>query len=379
MKTNNTPRRALRAALLVAALATAPMAAEVHAEWNSNLILNGGAESATGGDGSYLANSLPGWAVSGELTAISYELGGPAGYPTSTDPGPADRGANLFGGGYAGLSRGTQTISLDFASGSINGAGAYFSLSGWLGGYGSQNDNATLSVTYLDAANNVIGTHSVGPVLASERDNATAMLYRESAGWVPMGATSALVELSMSRTGGSSNDGYADNLALSLAPANVQLSAPTTAGIGATFDVTVALMSPFGGVYGADELLAFGFDLGFDTSLLKLANVSVAAPWDDDSAFFDDVNVAGSVFESITDQGQESLQLATLTFEVLAVGEVFIDIHSNAGNLNHGLTYLNGENANLFGRTSVALVPEPGTWLMMGAGLLILFLRRRNA
>ena len=371
------PRRALAAGLLAALLAT-PAA---QADWNSNLIVNAGADVAAGGDGYYLDN-LPGWNVSGELTAVSYELGASQGYPTTGDPGPDDRDVNFFAGGYVGSSKGTQTISLDFAQSGINGAGARYNLSGWLGGYAGQDDYAVLAVSFLNAANQVVGGGSVGPVSAADRGGQSSFLYRQATGWVPEGATSAQIELAMTRTGGAANDGYADSLFFSLAAANVQMDAPVAATVGSTFNVTVAVMNPFGGAYSGDELLAFGFDVGYDTSLLALTGVTMAGPWDDDSAYFDTIDVAGSVFPSVMDEGQDSIQLATLTFSVLAAGDALIDVHSNAGlDGSEGLTYLMGSNVDLNGRASVVLtpVPEPGQWAMLCAGLGLLLLRRRLA
>lgn len=372
----------LRRGCIALALAVCLPAAQAQS-WGDNLLVNAGADAASGGDGSSsYAGNLPGWAVTGELMAVDYALGCPGGYPCTTDPGPADPGVNHFAGGNVALSTASQTVDLAFAGSSIQGTGAYYSLSGWLGGYASQNDYAQLSVSFLNAASEVVGTGSIGPVSAADRGNQTALLYREQSGWVPDGAVSAQVQLQMTRTGGTSNDGYADSLALSLKQANVLLSAPTTAVVGSQFDVTVAVPAPFGGSYSGDELLAFGYDLGFDSGLLGLTGVSVAGPWDDDSGFFADVDVAGSVFESILDEGQGTLQLATLSFEVLGTGTALIDVRSDAaGNLNEGLIYLNGESADLYGRTTVTLVPvpEPGQGLMLGAGLAALLgLRRRR-
>ena len=370
------PRSARPLARLVASgLLLAAMSAQ--AAFDQNLIVNPGADAAAGGDGSFL-NNLPGWTVAGELTAIDYSLGCPGGYPCLSDPGPAVRGANHFAGGNAGLSSGRQTIDLGFAASAIGGAGAHYRLSGWLGGYASQNDNARLSVNFLNAASQVIGTSTIGPVSAADRGAATALLQREQAGWVPQGAVSAQVELLMTRTGGSSNDGYADTLGLTLAEANLALTAPGSARPGQTIDVTVAANGPFAGIYSGDALLAFGFDVGYDTSLLRLDHVTVAAGWDDISAQLPGTDVAGSVFPGLADAGQPTLQLATLSFQVLAQGLALIDVHSSAADdLNEGLTYAGGPSVDLFGRAQISLVPEPASWLLLALGAGVLGLRRR--
>ena len=368
--------------LAAATLALFCLGAAQAASWGDNLIVNAGADAGPGGDGgSAYAGNLPGWAVTGEMMAVDYSLGCPGGYPCTTDPVPADHGVNHFAGGNVGLSTATQTIDLSFAGSSINGTGAVYSLSGWLGGYASQADNAQLSVSFLNAANQVVGSSAIGPVTAAERANATALLYREASNWVPQGAVSAEVTLTMTRAGGTSNDGYADSLGLVLQQGNVELAAPTSVGVGSSFNVTVAVLSPFGGSYAGDELLAFGFNLGFDSNVVQLTNVAVAQPWDDDSGFFPDVAVAGSVFESLTDDGAAKLQLATLTFQAVGAGDALIDVHSAASSTeNQGLTYLAGNNLALFGRTAVSVtaVPEPSQWLMLAGGLGVLAARLRR-
>lgn len=44
-----------------------------------------------------------------------------------------------------------------------------FVLSGWFGGYASQNDNAQLTATFRSAGGAALGTSAVGPVLAADR------------------------------------------------------------------------------------------------------------------------------------------------------------------------------------------------------------------
>lgn len=375
MNRHTLPLRRLTASVL-AAIALSPLGAM--AAWNTNLLVNPGADAVAGGNGDFVSN-LPGWTVGGELTAIDYALGCPGGYPCLTDPVPPEPGPNHFGGGYGTPSTGTQRVSLGFASGAIGGNGAFYSLAGWLGGYASQDDYATLSVRFVDASESVLGTATVGPVTAADRNGATAMLFRQANGWVPAGAVAADVTLSMIRTGGSSNDGYADSLSFELREANATLSSPASAVVGSTFTTTVATSAPFAGVYAGDELLAFGFDVQYDDTLLRLVSATVAPGFDDDSALFDDVDVAGSAFPGQADTGQSSITLAALTFEVLATGDALIQIGSDAaGNLSEGLVYAQGQSRDVFGRTTVSLapVPEPGTWALMGAGLLFVGLRR---
>src|SRR6476661_8365174 len=62
-----------------------------------NLVINGDAESAPGSSAGNVVVAAPGWTTSGEANVVAYGTRG--GYPTATDPGPAQRGASFFSGG----------------------------------------------------------------------------------------------------------------------------------------------------------------------------------------------------------------------------------------------------------------------------------------
>ncbi|MBP2471334.1 hypothetical protein JOF53_000206 [Crossiella equi] len=172
-----------------------------------NLITNGDAESGSGGGGEPTP-TVPGWhTVEGAPALIRYSTGG--GYPTATSPGPADRGAQFFGGGTSPRTRLVQTVRLP--------QGSRFTLRGWLGGYALQQDGARLSVEFLNASGYPLGVAVLGPVTAQERSSGTGLVERSATGPVPPGSTHARVTLLLTRSGGgSSNDGYADNLSLTV-------------------------------------------------------------------------------------------------------------------------------------------------------------------
>jgi hypothetical protein len=179
-----------------------------------NLIVNADAESGPGGDGT-VVEPVPGWITSGNFTVIKYSTGG--GFPTPSDPGPPNRGENFFGGGPDNASSSaTQSIDVSSVAANIDAGKVAFVLSGYLGGFGAQEDNAVLTITLNSATSMALSTASIGPVTPADRNNATGLLLRSTSGIVPASTRRIDVLLQMTRTGGSSNDGYADNLSLVL-------------------------------------------------------------------------------------------------------------------------------------------------------------------
>jgi hypothetical protein len=193
-----------------AAQANAGMAAS-----GPNLIVNGDAESGAGSqDGGSV--TVPGWSVSGGLTSVNYGASG--GFPAVTDAGPGSRGKNFFAGGVnTPASRAVQVIDLSAYSGAINGGQSQFDLSGWLGGYSSQTDSASLSAVFRDKGGNALFSASLAPVTVSDRGARTGLVFRDTHGLIPVGSALVDIVLDMRRADGSYNDGYADNLSFSVA------------------------------------------------------------------------------------------------------------------------------------------------------------------
>ncbi len=189
--------------------ATAPATATL----DTNLIFNGDAEHERG----YTHYSgepdawAAGWYDPGYLTVLRYDA--PDGFPSSADPGPADRGENFFAGGGVSYSTDiSQLIDLAPLALAID-SGATYELSAWLGGYADNNDRASLTASFLARDGSELGSATVGPVWASDRGDATGLLYRETTGTVPQGARMVEVTLDATWSWGN-NDGYADNLSL---------------------------------------------------------------------------------------------------------------------------------------------------------------------
>jgi hypothetical protein len=187
------------------------------AQFGQNLIFNGDAEYDRG-----FLDVFPDQAISGwedlelqQMTLIEYNA--PNGYPTSSDPGPPARGKNFFVGGSGGPNTIKQDIDLTPLSVEIDAVNVGYEFSTYLGGFSSQDDQATAKLRFLDSNDNVLLLDILGPVDAAARGNSTGLLLRQNSGMVPSGARVARITLRAILDVGL-NDGYADDLELVLQP-----------------------------------------------------------------------------------------------------------------------------------------------------------------
>ncbi|MCH0538256.1 phosphoesterase [Streptomyces sp. MUM 203J] len=184
-----------------------------------NLVVNGDAETGPGGTPEPVA-AVTGWRVlQGAPALIAYSHGG--GYPGPKDPGPTPRGSRFFGGGNSARTVLVQDVALP--EGGATGHAAVdarrvrYAVTAWLGGYAAQEDGARLSVEFRDGRGTPLALSVLGPVTAGERRGRTGLVERSAAAAVPPGSRTARVLLVLTRSGGTSNDGYADQISLSLA------------------------------------------------------------------------------------------------------------------------------------------------------------------
>jgi hypothetical protein len=182
--------------------------------YGTNLVVNGDAESGPGSPSSGTVVKPKSWITTGQTSAMQYGASG--GFPDAKSPGPPNRGKNLFEGGNIVKSSAAQTISLAQYAADIDAGHTAFAFSAWIGGYSTQNDNATVSVSFMDAAKAPLGGATLGPVMASERKNATSLVQRSAKGEVPKGARTAIVTMTFNRTEGTYNDGSVDDVSLVL-------------------------------------------------------------------------------------------------------------------------------------------------------------------
>ncbi|GAC1581851.1 MAG: hypothetical protein NVS3B24_19060 [Candidatus Dormibacteria bacterium] len=200
-----------------AALAGAAAVAYVvvsNALFGHNLVVNGNAEQGSGATSTSVSDIVrpTGWTTTGNFTVVKY---GTSPLMAPSDPGPPDRGDYFFAGGPQNASSSaSQAIDLSGGSGGIDSGGKKYELSGWLGGFGGENDTATVEATFLDAAGHSLAVARIGPVTDLTRKGKTGMVKAEARGSVPAGSRKVVVRISMNRTDGNYDDGYADDISL---------------------------------------------------------------------------------------------------------------------------------------------------------------------
>ncbi|MEH2279691.1 MAG: PEP-CTERM sorting domain-containing protein [Nostoc sp.] len=198
--------------------------------FGTNLIVNGDAEQ---GQGDPVGNAvgadiptIPGWTLTGSFSVLKYGATGfsftnPLGnvvnvtVPSIDIPGPSDRGLNLFfGGADRASSSASQLIDISDLASTIDAGQGRFDLSGWLGGYSTDEDSASLNITFLDQANQSLGTANITSPTVTQRNNTTGLFLRSTDGSVPVGTRQINVQLNANYARGRVNDAYADNLSL---------------------------------------------------------------------------------------------------------------------------------------------------------------------
>ncbi len=180
-----------------------------------NLIVNGDAEAGPGSsDGITAAAPIPGWLETGPARANKYNI--PGAFQQLADPGPSVPGQNYLAGGPDNeFSQLAQILSLNQQTEAIDNGHLRFVLSGWLGGFGDQDDYAIASVYFKDVQGQLLSEARIGPISAKQRGNISGLLYDETSALVPQRARTAEVLVQFNGAAGY-NDGAADNLSLVL-------------------------------------------------------------------------------------------------------------------------------------------------------------------
>jgi len=182
----------------------------------ANLLANPGAEAGDGAPDATAQPPVPDWETTATFTAVRY--GAPE-FPTPDDSASLGGGANFFAGGPgAPVSTAAQLVDVSSQAAAIDAGRLQATLSAWIGGFASQNDAATVAALYRSAANAELGRTTIGPVTPADRNNQTSLHQRSAAAPLPPGTRSIQVVLTARRSEGTYNDGYLDNVSLTLGP-----------------------------------------------------------------------------------------------------------------------------------------------------------------
>jgi len=191
--------------------------ASAHPAAAPNLIKNGGAEAGPGVmDASTVGASMPGWTRTPSFTVVKYAAGG--GFPDATVAGPIGGKANFFAGGpNVATSSATQVVKVTRFKAPIDAGQRVATLSAFLGGYATHGDSMSVTASFLSESGKKLGVLKIGPVTVVERNSVTALIQKSASKLVPKRTRAIQVKLAAKRVNPSYNDGYADNVSLTLA------------------------------------------------------------------------------------------------------------------------------------------------------------------
>jgi hypothetical protein len=278
----------MRVATLALAALLLPAASAAAAVPPGNLLANPGAEGGPGAPDSATIDAPPGWTAIGDATAVQYGASG--GFPTAADSAALGGGANFFAGGPDGAANAlTQTVDVSGAATEIDGGGVTATVSGDFGGFAGQNDDAQLTVTFQSAAGTALGTLASPPVTLADRNGNTALVFRTASAGVPVGTRSLGVRLDMVRVDGAYNDGYADNLSVTLStqPQPVFHKSVVAGRVSGTIRFRKPGATTFTTLGAADQALPLGSTLDTTHGVMELSSVPKAGAAAQTSRFYD--------------------------------------------------------------------------------------------
>jgi hypothetical protein len=119
-----------------------------------------------------------------------------------------------------------------------------------------------------------------------------------------------------------------------------------------------------------DPVLGWGLDVSFDTAILSLGSITIDPLWFPGTSFDGDglVGLAFPTAISGTD-----IRLAQLTFTGLSPGTTSLVASATALDFTEGFALFPTGFADVtFVEGSVSVTPEPGTFLLMSTGLLVM-------
>ena len=224
-----------------------------------NLVTNPGAEVGPGVPSPSVAPYIPGWSNSYAASVSPY---GGAGWIGLTDPGPSDRGVNVFHGGGNGADM-YQDLDVSAAATSIDAGKVTYLVSAWLG---ALNGATTPTLTYLFfdwTGKQLAATAQLGPAT----HNGTSLVITSNTGTLPPGTRRIHIDVAFP-----SVSALADNFSFELSPAGAPVITP--GGIVPVFSASTTVQS-------GSWVSIYGTNLASTTALWKgdfptsLGNTSV--------------------------------------------------------------------------------------------------------
>lgn len=126
----------------------------------------------------------------------------------------SDCGQCFFEGGWGNTNM-KQTINLSPYSLAIDSGMVSFNLSAWLGGYLEFDDNAEVTISFLNGLSQAVGNLTmIGPIWAIDRNYTTMFLFRQNSGLVPINARYMTATVIFTCYSGFNSLGTADNIAV---------------------------------------------------------------------------------------------------------------------------------------------------------------------
>jgi streptogramin lyase len=232
---------------------------DVAAPTSGNLLRNPGFELGTPAVTSLSTAPIPGWVTVPSFTAAVY--GSPTALPGTALSDQIGGERSFAWGGHmvanVGSSKAIQLVDVAREAVAIDDGRATATLSGLLGGKAAEEDNAKVNALFLSGAGDQLGSAQIGPVSAADRQNVTTLLPRSTDPPVPVPAGTRAIRVVATSTrvnGGATNDGYFDNLSLTLAIAPAPVGAPgggpggpgAGGGSGTPADTTAPVIDGFG-------------------------------------------------------------------------------------------------------------------------------------
>jgi hypothetical protein len=217
--------RILLAAAVGALLLATPLAARQATVPTGNLVVNPGAEDSPGTAVATVVKPI-GWTTTGNLSTWTYAER-ESDKPTQAFSATIGGGTNFFAGGPGDNSgkqsthTASQTIDVSGAATEIDASQVGATLTAFIGAYTVDNDLATVTARFLDAAGAELSSVRVGPVSIEDRKRLTVLLKRTAQANLPPNTRSIAVVITVTANGNGAHHAYIDNISLTLGKAIV--------------------------------------------------------------------------------------------------------------------------------------------------------------